>query len=131
MYNSTSNGSEPFSRPTTPGEKRSTASAVALSIFLVTIVVAACLNNVFGVLGLLAAPFWLPLCCYFVPLWLAKTYFGISATCLLLSMSLPLMGDYIALPKGFEFTIGLGSLTLTIGSLLGVLVSHFRQSKRN
>jgi len=121
---------KPSFRPATSDRNgRSGTSAIVLSIVLVAITFAAFANNIIGGLGLLAAPFWLPLCCYFVPLYLVKIYFGISVFCLMLSLPLALTGDSLPLPEHFVFAFGLGSLMITIGSSLGLLVAFSAQNR--
>ena len=108
---------------------KSIISTIMLSILLVAAVAFAFANNVLGILGLLAAPFWLPLCCYYIPLNMVKILCGISFVCLLTAFSLTLTKDLLVLPKGFVFVFGLASLMLVFGSSLGLLVAYSRQKQ--
>ena len=112
-----------------PKHCKSSASTIVVSIALAAIAAAAFANNFIGVLGLLAAPFWLPLCCRHVPLYIAKIYLGVSVACLLLSIPMTLVRNSSALPNGFVFTIARGALMMTIVSSLGVLVAYSTQHR--
>jgi hypothetical protein len=104
-------------------------SAIVLTLALAAIVAAAFANNAIGALGLLAAPFWLPVCCYFVPLVVVKFYLGVSILGVLVFGPLIVVNDALALPKGFAFFFWLGSLMMSVGSGLGLLVAYSREKQ--
>jgi hypothetical protein len=117
-------------RPAINGDSRkSTIAAIMLSVLLAVAITLAFSNNVIGVLVLLGAPFWLPLCCYRVRLHIVKIFLGISLFCLLITFPLTLLKDFLVQPNRFVFAFGLTSVMLTIGLTLGLLVAYSRQQK--
>lgn len=116
----------PLFRNSINGENRkSTSAVIMLSIFLAVTIAALFANNVLGVLAVLAAPFWLPLCCHFVPINVVRIYLGMSLAWLFLSLPVVILGNSLSLPKGFAFTFVLGVLMTTIGTSLGFLVVYY------
>ena len=107
--------------------ERST-SAIGMSLALFAITIAALSNNVIGWFGIMASPFWLPVCCYFVPFRVTRVYVVISGACLLLTLPLAVLASIIAFPDGFVFCFGLGAFLMLIASSLGALISYSRKS---
>jgi len=118
----------PVSATAVPEVGNRRRSTIILSIALVAITVAAVTNNVIGVFGILASPFWVPVCCYFVPYRVARIYAIISGLCLLLTLPLAVLGDFFEFTKGFVFFFGLGTFLMLIACVLGALIAYSRES---
>ncbi|MCA9229844.1 MAG: hypothetical protein KDA57_04280 [Planctomycetales bacterium] len=100
-----------------------------MSIVLAAAAAAALANNALGVLALLAAPFWLPLCCKFVHPIVAMVYLAICLVCLVAYVPVTVINEYQPLPEGVTFVLGFGALMVAIGLSLGVLVAYSSQGK--
>ena len=122
----------PVSATAVPEVGNRRRSTIILSIALVAITVAPLANNAiggFGILAILASPFWVPVCCYFVPYRVACIYAIISGLCLLLTLPLAVLGDFFEFTKGFVFFFGLGSFLMLIACVLGAIIAYSRESK--
>jgi hypothetical protein len=113
----------------TDRNRRQIIAAILLTAFLASAVVAAFADNVLGILGLFAAPFWLPVCCYYVHLLAVKLYFGISLVSCLLIVPLAVVNELHPLPKGAVLVFAISSILMAAGSGLGLLVAYSREKQ--
>jgi hypothetical protein len=104
-------------------------AAFMLTTFIAAVVAAAFADNALGVFGLLAGPFWLPVCCYYVHLFAVKFYFGISLVSCLLIVPLAVVNELHPLPKGTVLVFALSSILMAAGSGLGLLVAYSREKQ--